>query len=91
MNAVPAATTLDDRLRYEARLVLSREPSPQELDVLRKLYEKTLTSSHRPTLMRASMKEFRESPRHSSVSANEFQALRAVGSVLLNLDAAMTR
>jgi hypothetical protein len=93
MNEVGAGTsnagnTLDARLMYEARLVLSRDPTPGELATLRTFFEKTMAMSRQPSLVRASMDLSRES---KAVSRQELDALTAVGSVLLNLDAALTR
>jgi hypothetical protein len=86
-----ANVSVDDRLRYEARLVFSREPTPGELDILRGLFKKTLDSSDGTLLKRASFKSFEDSVAATDVSRKEFEALKTVGSVLLNLDAALTR
>jgi hypothetical protein len=83
--------SLDDRLRYEARLVLSRDPTEQELGVLRGLFSKTLGSSSRPLLRRASFKSIENSVSTTGVSREEFEAFKTVGTVLLNLDAALSR
>jgi hypothetical protein len=80
---------LDLKLAYEARLVLSRDATPQELSVLRGLYEMTTKAPTGPVLTRASMKS---SAGVSVGSAQrDFKALKAVASVLLNMDAALTR
>jgi hypothetical protein len=90
-DASSSENTLDDRIRYEARLVLSRQPSDQELAILRGLFDKMLNSSGAPVLKRASLKVAVNPARGTNVSQKEFEALKAVGSVLLNLDAALTR
>src|SRR5215471_10852911 len=90
-EVAPSGDPLDDRLRLEARLVLSREPSSQELGVMRGLYQKTLGSSPGATLKPASFKSFEVSVAATSVSRKEFQAYKTVASVLMNLDAALTR
>jgi len=82
---------LDARLSCEARLVLSRNPTPQELAVLRGLFEKILATPYRPTLKEASMRILEHSARETKVSTQELDALKAVGNVLLNLDAALNR
>jgi len=82
---------LDDCLRREAKLVLSREPSPHELSVLRGLFQKTIGSSGGAALKPASFKSFEDSVAATSVSRKEFEAYKTVASVLLNLDAALTR
>jgi mono/diheme cytochrome c family protein len=81
--------TIDARLRYQARLVLSRDPSDEELAVLRGLFHKTLGSSHKPALKLASV-QISSSP-VANHPAGEFEALKVVAGVLLNLDAALTR
>lgn len=86
-----AMSALDLKLIYEARLVLSRDPTPQELAVLRGLYEKTTASSSGPALTRINMKSSGSAPAGSGNSRREFTALKNVASVLLNMDAAMTR
>ncbi len=82
-------SALDLKLAYEARLVLSRDVTNQELSVLRGLYEKTMTTAPGPVLTRASMK----SPGNlfNGSTSGDLKALKAVASVLLNMDAALTR
>jgi hypothetical protein len=84
-------TSLDERLRYEARLVLSREPNAQELSVLRGLFNKTKAPSSGTLLKPASFRSFADSSSSSDDARREFEAFKAVASVLLNLDAALTR
>jgi hypothetical protein len=91
-----SALLLEDRLRYEARLVLSRDATPQELAILRGLFEKIAQGSDaaapgKPGLKLASMKLTETPLRKISTPQQEFKALKAVGNVLLNLDAALTR
>jgi hypothetical protein len=74
---------LDGQLRYGARLILSRDPTVSELETLRGLYEKAL-SSRGPRLTNISAAR-RAGP------ATDLAALTAVASVLFNLDAALTR
>jgi Protein of unknown function (DUF1553)/Protein of unknown function (DUF1549)/Planctomycete cytochrome C len=81
---------LDARLCYETRLVLSRDPTPRELAVLRAFFEKTLAMSDKPSFVGAKM-TVGKSPLNPLDSAKELEALTAVGSVLFNLDAALTR
>jgi hypothetical protein len=75
---------LDERLRYGARLVLSRDPMDGELATLRRLYEEALVAPGAPRVVKvaASAKDF---------SGKELTALTAVASVLFNLDAALSR
>jgi hypothetical protein len=77
---------LDNRLAYETRLVLSRDPTPRELAVLRAFYKQAVAMSKRPTVVKAST-----SVPESKAPGRELEALTAVGSVLFNLDAALVR
>jgi len=64
-----SVATLDDRLNYGARLVLSRDLTPVELAPLRQLYIQAAGGSQPANLA----------------------GYKAVGTALLNLDAALTR
>jgi hypothetical protein len=75
---------LDGRLRYGARLVLSRDPTDGELATLRRLYEKALAAPAGPRIVKVAA-------RIDDSSAKELMAMTAVASVLFNLDAALTR
>src|SRR5215469_18967158 len=72
--------SIDARLRYGARLVLSRDPTEQELAALRALFQKAAAT---PALQ----------PAAATVHDNsrELTAMTAVASVLINLDASLTR
>jgi hypothetical protein len=82
---------LDAQLIYETRLVLSRDPTPPELGVLRTFFQKALAMSDKPSLVGAKMTLGKSSMKDQQDSMKEFEALTAVGSVLFNLDAALTR
>jgi hypothetical protein len=90
-NGASAEQVLDARLSYETRLVLSRDPTPRELAVLRAFFKKTLALSDQPSLIRARMKVGGNSVQEENASTKELDGLTAVGSVLFNLDAALTR
>jgi integrase len=75
---------LDGRLRYGARLVLSRDPTDGELATLRRLYEVALAAPGAPHIVKIAASAERS-------SGKEFVAMTAVASVLFNLDAALTR
>ncbi len=77
-----AADKTDERLRYGARLALSRDPTDYELARLRELFEKALVESSAGMVKRAA---------YGKASGNEKRAMTAVASVLFNLDAALTR
>ena len=72
--------SVDARIKLGARLVLSRDPTDLELAQLRGLFQKT---ARIPTLQRIS----------ATVHGNlrEVTAMTAVASVLINLDASLTR
>jgi len=72
--------TIDARIKYGARLVLSRDPTDLELAALRALFQK---SAGTPTLQTVA----------ATVHGNsqELTAMTAVASVLINLDASLTR
>jgi Protein of unknown function (DUF1553)/Protein of unknown function (DUF1549)/Planctomycete cytochrome C len=71
---------IDARIKYGARLVLSRDPTDQEIAALRALFQKVAVSS---TLQ----------PAAATLHGNsrELTAMTAVASVLINLDASLTR
>jgi hypothetical protein len=79
-----ATGDLDGRLRYGARLVLSRDPTDGELAALRALYEKALATPVAPRIVKVSSNVRRE-------PGKDLAAFTAVASVLFNLDAALTR
>jgi hypothetical protein len=76
--------TLDGRLRYGARLVLSRDPTDSELAILHGLYEEALAAPASPRIVKIAVSA-------EGNSGKELEATTAVASVLLNLDAALTR
>jgi Protein of unknown function (DUF1553)/Protein of unknown function (DUF1549)/Planctomycete cytochrome C len=71
---------VDARIKYGARLVLSRDPSDREIAAMKALFQKTAAA---PALR----------PIAATVHGNsrELTAMTAVASVLINLDAALTR
>jgi len=89
----PASTEdiLQLRIRYEARLVLSRDPTPSELPVMLAMYKRAL-GERRARRVDASLTVSGNSSRKPAfVSNQDIDALTAVGSVLFNLDAALNR
>ena len=72
--------SVDAQIKYGARLVLSREPTDLELAALRALFQKTAAA---PTLQPAA------ATAHGN--SRELTAMTAVASVLINLDASLTR
>jgi hypothetical protein len=82
-RVLKASDTIEGRLRYGARLVLSRDLTDYELATLRELFEKARAGSGAGMVKRVAYSK--------EVSGNEQRAMTAVASVLLNLDAALTR
>jgi hypothetical protein len=80
---------LEARLTYGARLVLSRDLTQKEITTLRALYEHALKTS--VNLPRAIPVSTAATQRRESSNTPELAALTVVASVLLNLDAALTR
>jgi hypothetical protein len=58
---------------------------------LHELFDKIVADPENPSLRNASMRLSQEPPRGSGNSTRELDGLKALGSVLLNLDAAMNR
>ena len=79
-----ATDALDGRLRYGARLVLSRDPTEGELATLRRLYKEALAGPSSPHVVKVAAS-------NKPTSGRELAAMAAVASVLFNLDAALTR
>jgi Protein of unknown function (DUF1553)/Protein of unknown function (DUF1549)/Planctomycete cytochrome C len=80
---------VDSRLIYGTQTVLSRDPTPRELESLRNFYQQTLASSKTKPAAGASGKNI--SGAAVRRANGELAAWTAVAGVLLNLDAALTR
>jgi hypothetical protein len=89
-GASSADFILNNQLTYETRLVLSRDPTPGELAVLRKFYKDAVAMHERPAVVKANL-NLSETSLGKRVPAGQLEALTAVGSVLFNLDAALVR
>jgi hypothetical protein len=79
-----ATDALDGRLRYGARLVLSRDPTEFELAKLHALFEQARSMDEGP-------RNLKRVARTTGKSDRELAAMTAVASVLFNVDAALTR
>lgn len=86
----PGVDVLDARLRYETRLVLSRDPTPAELTILRNFFQKTRGGPAETSLRNVNLRVAKGRER-TPTERTDLDAYTAVGSVLLNLDAALTR
>ena len=71
---------IDARIKYGTRLVLSRDPTDRELATLQALFRRTVAT---PKLRTAALTGHGDS--------REMTAMTAVASVLINLDASLTR
>jgi hypothetical protein len=83
-------STLEARIQFESRLVLSRDATTQELATLHELFDK-IVAPESPLLKNASLRLSVKPPQDFENSTRELDGLKALGSVLLNLDAAMNR
>jgi hypothetical protein len=90
-SAASADDLLQLRIRYEARLVLSRDPTPRELPAMLALYKRAL-GERQARRVDASLTVSGNSPGKAAFTSDrDLAALTAVGSVLFNLDAALNR
>lgn len=81
---IRASANLEGRLQYGARLVLSRDLTENELATMRRLYAKASGVPEGVRLVKASAGQ-------KENSGKDRLAMTTVASVLLNLDAALTR
>jgi len=82
---------LQREIRYEAKLVLSRDPTPRELPVLVALCKRALGEPGVRRVDASFTVTGSRSGNAASASSHDVDALTAVGSVLFNLDAALNR
>ncbi len=80
-----------DRMRLAFRLVLAREPKPEELRVLLDDLHDHLGRFAVNTKAAESFTSAGESPRDADISPDELAAYTAVSSLILNLDEAITK
>jgi hypothetical protein len=89
------AASTDDilqfRIGYEARLVLSRDLTPNELPVMVSLYKRALGEPQARRVNASLTVSKNSSGKGAVASDHDVNALTAVGSVLFNLDAALNR
>ncbi|MBE2285510.1 MAG: DUF1553 domain-containing protein [Prosthecobacter sp.] len=80
---------LDSRLQYAFRIALARKPQPQELAVLKSLWETQFESAKADTKAADELASGFELPKNLPVP--EFAAWYAVASAILNLDECITK
>jgi hypothetical protein len=86
-----AADNVDARIAFAIRLAMAREPHPEEVAVLKKIYTAQLeVYQHDPDAADKLLK-VGESPRNQKLDAPELAAWTTVASVILNLDETITR
>jgi hypothetical protein len=85
------AGSTDERIALAFRLVLARRPKPNELAVLRKVYEGQLAVYRANRDAAVALLSVGESPRNETLDTAELAAWATVSSVLLNLDEAVTK
>jgi hypothetical protein len=88
---VEGGDSIESRLTYAFRLVLSRKPSPIETDVLAKAYRQQRERYQHDPARAKSLITSGDSPQNKSLEETELAAWTAVMSLLLNLDEAITK
>ncbi len=87
----PKETTLESQLQYGFRLCVSREATPKELTVLKRLYqsEKTKLKAN-PKLAQERLGNLLATLQNKNVDTEELATWFAIANVLLNLDETMS-
>ena len=83
--------SLDDRLTFAFRTILSRAPTEGELPVLRGVYERQLAIFQHSSDAAGKLLAIGEAPRDESLAAAELAAWTVVASAILNTDEAVTK
>ncbi len=81
----------ESRLKYAFKLCTAREPRPEELKVLLRIYEQQLAKYRENPKAAEKLVSIGESPRPKDVDVSELAAWTAIGNVLLNLDETVTK
>lgn len=90
-KSLKSSGDLDGRLVYAFRRVLSRAPGPQDLEALRRLYEKQTAIYRADATSAKELLAVGAAPRDESLDVSEHAALSSVCLAILNLDEALTR
>lgn len=83
--------TSSERLRYLFRLVLSRQPSPLELAILKEAFSAHHRRYQKTPSAAKALLAIGESRRESELNASEQASYATIASLILNLDEAVTR
>ncbi|HEY2585368.1 MAG TPA: DUF1553 domain-containing protein, partial [Tepidisphaeraceae bacterium] len=86
-----AGDDADGRIAFAFRLAMSRDPQPQELSVLKKIYAAQLDVYQHDQAAADKLLKVGESPRNEKLDQPELAAWTTVASVILNLDETITR
>lgn len=88
---VHAAPNADGRVAWGFRRATSRQPKPQELEVLLANYHTLLDHYQTDTKSALALLSQGDSPRDESIAAPEHAAYTMVASLILNLDSTLTK
>ena len=83
--------SIEERLKFAFRVTLARQPEPQELEVLSKIYHQQLDNFSKDKEAAKALLSVGESTRSESLDVSELAAWTAIGNVLLNLDETITK
>ena len=86
-----AGAEADERIAFAFHSATAREPTPQELAVLKKIYQAQLEVYQRDPAAAEQLLKVGESPRDSKLDPAELAAWTTVASVIFNLDETITR
>jgi hypothetical protein len=84
-------TSVEDRITFAFRTVLSRHPKPQELSVLKNIHTQQLDRFRQDEPAAMKLLKVGESPRNEQLNAIELATWATLSSILLNLDEAVTK
>lgn len=84
-------TTVDTRINFAFRTVLSRQPKPQEISVLKNIYTQQLEKFRQNETAAIKLLKVGESPRNEQLDAVELATWATISSILLNLDETVTK
>ncbi|MDB5339170.1 MAG: Protein of unknown function (DUF1553)/Protein of unknown function (DUF1549)/Planctomycete [Planctomycetaceae bacterium] len=84
-------TTTESRINFAFRTVLSRQPKPQEISVLKNIYTRQLEKFRQNETAAQKLLKVGEAPRNEQLDVAELATWATISSVLLNLDETVTK
>lgn len=84
-------TSVEDRITFAFRTVLTRPPKPQELSVLKNIYAQQFDRFRQDESAAEKLLKVGEAPRNEQLNATELATWATLSSVLLNLDETVTK